>query len=955
MTASPPPISRLPRSLSSFETWGFGLTGLLLWLGIAPAMQIELGWQALAVWLPGTVVGMLINLQVQRLGQQWADLAGGTPSYLSRLWPEAPWLATYGALGYYISWVAVLPVNAIVLTDLVQANLAPFGIDCPTVPLQVGFTAIAFIVAFSGTRALGVLHLFFVVPAVSLVLLFCLQGIGWVALSQTVSEITWGTFAIGDWAKWYVVASYAVYACESGAAFVADSRYPQKTLQILPIAAALIPIVYLVGSWLLLQLGSADADITTPYEQLLAASPFWGEGAAFVVTFLLASASLLSCATAVSNSPRMLYQLSLDGQLPPVFAQVSRQGILGVGLLVTMMLSIAFLWWGDIAQIVFVTGLGWLVSFVIFHGGLWRQRQQAYVRWARASLVFAILEGLIVMVGGIAWNSFDLVLGLLLPLGIWAICQLVGLIPAAGWHWGERDRPFSHTLNAPQQDWALVQIGGLIGLLSGAMTVSWFIHGQIDRLPLTNQVNVLVVVLMIGAAVGVAIAGWTTLPQITLIGAAREQAEQFFNMAADSILVLQTDGTILQANAASQSLFQSDEAALQGRSLYALLPDLRPTADVRGPTINVPLTVQLASHTLEVTLSNAMVDPVSDVPTPTEQLVAVIRDITERQAAEDALRQKATELQQLLTRLTQTQSQLVQAEKMSSLGQLVAGVAHEINNPLSFIAGNIDFAQDYALDLMQAIEVYQKTYPNPPANVTQTLSRLDVDFLCKDFPKLLASMQDGSQRILSIVQSLKNFSRHEESPTKEVNLYHGLESSLVILRNRLKASGPRPEIKVVQQLAPLPLVECFPSAVNQVLMNLLVNAIDALESVALNETDTPTITITGQPQTYDNVPGVALTVADNGPGIPEHLRDRLCDPFFTTKPIGKGTGLGLAISYQVIVDNHQGRFTIESEPGQGAQFHIWLPQSLQSRPPSAPLTDPPSQTAAGVAATEAGS
>ena len=956
MTPGTAQFSRLPRSLSSFETWGFGLTGLLLWLGVAPAMQIELGWQALAVWIPGALVGILINLQVQRLGQQWTDLAGGTPSYLSRLLPEAPWLATYGALGYYISWVAVLPVNAIVLTDLVQANLAPFGIDCPTVPLKVGFTAIAFIVAFSGTRALGVLHLFFVVPAVSLVLLFCLQGIGWVVLSQTVSEVTWGTFQIGDWAKWYVVASYAVYACESGAAFVADSRYPQKTLQILPIAAALIPVVYLVGSWLLLQLGSADANITTPYEQLLAASPFWGEGAAFVVTFLLASASLLSCATAVSNSPRMLYQLALDGQLPPIFAQVSRQGILGFSLLLTLMLSIAFLCWGDIAQIVFVTGLGWLLSFAIFHWGLWRQRQQTYVRWAYWSLGFAVLEGLIVVVGGIAWSRLDLLLGLLLPLGIWTVCQLVGRIPAQLWQLSEGDRPDAQSLNAPYQDWALVQIGGLIGLLSGAIMVSWFIHGQLDSLPLTNQVNVLVVVLMIGAAVGVAIAGWTTLPQVSLIGEARERAEQFFNMAADSILVVQTDGTILQANTASQSLFQTDEASLRGRSLYEILPDLRPATDGLGPAINVPLKATLATHALEVTLSNTMVDPTSDEPAPAEQVVAVIRDITERQAAEDALRQKATELQKLLNRLTQTQSQLIHAEKMSSLGQLVAGVAHEINNPLSFIAGNINYAQEYALDLMRAIEVYQKTYPSPPPNVAKTLARLDVDFLCQDFPKLLASMQDGSERILNIVQSLKNFSRHEESPTKAVDLYQGIASTLVILRNRLKANGPRPEINVVQELAAIPPVECYPSAVNQVLMNLLVNAIDALELVKLEATtQPPTITITGHPQTHNSVPGVSITVADNGPGIPAELRDRVCDPFFTTKPIGKGTGLGLSISYQVIVENHHGRFDIDSKPGQGAKFSIWLPQSLGTAPANAPAAEPLPQTAAGVAATEAGS
>jgi len=955
MTPSTPPLSRLPRSLSSSETWGFGLTGLLLWLGVAPAMQIELGWQALAIWLPGALIGIVINLQVQRLGEQWTDLSGGTPSYLSRLLPEAPWLATYGALGYYISWVAVLPVNAIVLTDLVQANLEPFGVHCPTAWLAIGFTAIAFIVAFSGTRALGVLHLFFVVPAVSLVLLFCLQGVGWLALSQHVSEITWQPFQIGNWAKWYVVASYAVYACESGSAFVADSRYPRQTLQILPIAASLIPIVYLLGSWILLELGSADATITTPYEQLLAASPFWGQGAAFVVTFLLASGSLLSCATAVSNTPRMLYQLALDGQLPPVFAHLSRQGILRVGLLLTLLLSIAFLCWGDIAQIVFVTGLGWLASFAIFHWGLWRQRHQTYVRWAHWSLGLALLEGLTVVVGGLAWNAFDLLLGLLLPLGTWGVCQLVGLLP-----WSQRsptagDRPRSLSLNAPQPDWALGQILGLIGLLSGAMAVSWFIHGQLETLPPTNQVNVLVVVLLIGAAVGVAIAGRTTLPQIALIGEAREQAEQFFNMAADGILVLQIDGTILQANVASQVLFPTDAPPLAGQSLYDLLPDLKPPAASSRPAINVPLKATLAGHALEVTLSNSITEWDSDRNVPPERLVAVIRDITERQAAEDALRQKATELQRLLTQLTQTQSQLVQAEKMSSLGQLMAGVAHEINNPLSFIAGNIKFAQDYAMDLMQIIETYQQAYPRPPAPVARTLAKLDVEFLCDDFPKLLASMKDGTQRILNIVQSLKTFSRHDESPTKEVNLYNGIESTLVILRHRLKASGPRPEIQVVQTLEPIPLVECYPSAINQVLMNLLVNAIDALESVDCDdENPPPTIAIAGHAKTLDNRPGIEISITDNGPGIPPEKRDRLCDPFFTTKPIGKGTGLGLSISYQIVVENHQGKFTIESEPSYGAKFTIWLPQVLSPRVGSTEAKAPPPQTVAGVA-TDAGS
>ncbi|MDA0865957.1 MAG: ATP-binding protein, partial [Cyanobacteria bacterium] len=819
-------------------------------------------------------------------------------------------------LGYYLSWVAVLPVNAIVLTDLVRANLEPFGLPCPTLALKVGFTAIAFLVALTGTRALGILHLFFVVPAIALLGLFCLQGVGWLTVVAPMDwPLQWEPLGIGDWAKWYIIASYAVYACETGSAFVADSRNPQRTLGILPVAAGLIPLVYLVGSLVLLGLVNPAAGATTPYEQVIAAAPFWGRWAALIVTFLFASGSLLSCATAVSNTPRILYQLALDQQLPARFAQISEQGVLKPGLWLTLILSIVYLLWGDIAQIVLVTGIGWLGSFAIFHWGLWRQRHQPYVRWPWWSLGFAILEGTVVLMGGWAWNGWDLLVGLALPGLAWGLCGGVGQLP----EFTTKTDPASDVFNR-DQDFVIGQIVGLIGLLTGAIALSWFIHGAVEALPLENQINLLVVVILVGASVGVAIAGQTMLPKVAAIAKARQQAEQFFNLAADGIVVLDGSGQILQANQASSQLLTTPPTQLRGQALETYLPDL--PQDWTGG--DQPLIVPLDPQVVEVTLS-----PTSAEGHGGDRTVAILRDVTQRQAAETALRENSEELQQLLDKLTRTQSNLIQAEKMSSLGQLMAGVAHEINNPVSFIAGNVDFAETYVTQLLGLIETYQATYPHPPSVLAKQIKTVELDFLKKDFPRLLASMQEGTRRITTIVSSLKTFSRQEETPTPGINLHDGIESTLMILGNRLKAQGDRPEITIQRQFADLPPMECYPSALNQVFMNLLVNAVDALETALEHNANlTPTIVIGTQPARHQDRPGVEITFIDNGPGIPEDQLNRLFDPFFTTKPIGKGTGLGLSISYQVVVERHQGTFAVDSKVGQGATFQIWLPLVL---------------------------
>jgi hypothetical protein len=262
---------------------------------------------------------------------------------------------------------------------------------------------------------------------------------------------------------------------------------------------------------------------------------------------------------------------------------------------------------------------------------------------------------------------------------------------------------------------------------------------------------------------------------------------------------------------------------------------------------------------------------------------------------------------------------------MSSLGQLIAGVAHEINNPVNFIYGNLRYVAEYAQDLLHLLEKYQKFLPVTPPELESELDNIDLEFIIQDLPKLLDSMKLGTGRIVEIVQSLKNFSRHDEAEMKAVNIHDGIDGTLMILHHRLKAAIRRPKIEIVKDYAKLPLIECYPGKLNQVFMNILANAIDALEEGMGNEEiSPPTGQITIRTEVLDNQ-WIVIRIADNGPGMKEEVIHRIYDPFFTTKDVGKGTGLGMAISYQIVVDKHGGMLKCRSQPGKGTEFWIQIP------------------------------
>ncbi len=294
------------------------------------------------------------------------------------------------------------------------------------------------------------------------------------------------------------------------------------------------------------------------------------------------------------------------------------------------------------------------------------------------------------------------------------------------------------------------------------------------------------------------------------------------------------------------------------------------------------------------------------------------------------LEQQVQEKIVAIEELKKTQAQLIQTEKMSGLGQLVAGVAHEINNPVSFIYGNIKCADEYVQNLMQLIELYQNTEENSATDIEEYIEDIELEFLQADLPKLFTSMEEGATRIRDIVLSLKNFSRTDEAGMKLVDIHQGIESTLLILQHRLKPQSNRSEIQVIKKYGELPLVECHINQINQVFMNLLANAIDALESY--NQEHSPCnfqaksneMTITIYTERLDNN-WVSIRISDNGAGIIEIIRNRLFEPFFTTKPVGKGTGLGLSISYQIIAEQHSGKLWCDSTLGEGTEFTIEIP------------------------------
>ncbi len=311
-----------------------------------------------------------------------------------------------------------------------------------------------------------------------------------------------------------------------------------------------------------------------------------------------------------------------------------------------------------------------------------------------------------------------------------------------------------------------------------------------------------------------------------------------------------------------------------------------------------------------------------------EEVIVRIQNQLTIQQLQKQLQDQNQQLQTALGELRMVQAQLIQKEKMASLAQLVAGIAHEINNPVSFISGNISYAHDYIQNLLSLIFLYQKEYPTPHQNIQELIQEIDLDFVVTDIKKVMGSMKNGVDRIRTIILALKIFSRLDESDIKTVDLHQGLESTLLFLQHRTLGDNQSPKIKIIKDYQKIPLVTCYASQMNQVFYNILSNAIDALEQQHRQTQLTdyiPTLWIsTAHPSTEK----ITIRIKDNGVGIPEAIQPRLFDPFFTTKPVGGGQGLGLLTSYQIVVQKHKGHLSCHSSVGNGAEFVIEIPVHL---------------------------
>ncbi len=877
---------RMPRLLAAADTWGFGFTGLLLWLFVVEGANTTLGPGAGLLWICMVPLAVLFNLQVKRMGETWPDVSGGTPNYTARLLHSRPWLRRYAAAAYFQAWASVPTLGAMLLADVVTANLETAGMTAPVWLLRVTFTAVAFVVAFGGSRTLGVLHLFFAVPAVGGLLALCVQGISWLVVSPASPGLLpaetsslWSGFGFGDWAKWYFAAAYAIYGVDSASSFVADSRRPLTTLRCLKVAAGFIPIVYLGGSLVVMRLAADGSSTDVAGALTQAASRFWGPAAPWMVTFLVASGCLLSAATAAGNCPRVLHQLGRDGDVSPVFSAVSGSGVPGPALLFTLAFSLAFLLWGDPISLLVASSASYFTFCVLMRLGLWLRRGEPQVRWPRISLAIFVVEAVILAVGGVAWGWRASMVGLALPMVVLAADAVVRRIPLTvlsleWWAWRYRPRWTDSPRDAVGPQVAVQIVLVCAGVIAGWAS-SRLLRGADDD----ARRNLFFILVVSVGFLGIAAASFTTLKQVFRLAEARDRADGLLAAVDDAVLVTDEEGVVRIANPASRRLLAraGDGAGLVKRRVDTVLGPAFSGLAVAWP--------QRSEHVIEAHGGELTVETLAS-PLVSERLfghVLVVRDITGRKRDETAL--------------AEARDQALEASRLKS--EFLATMSHEIRTPMNGVIGLTGLLLDTDLDERQ------RQYAD--------------------------GVHGAGEALLSVINDILDFSKIEagklEMEVVDLDLGAVVEEVADLVADGARRKG----LELVAFCEPElhTALRGDPGRLSQVLVNMASNAIKF--------TETGEVVIRARQKGADEATVVVrFEVVDTGIGIAPDDIERLLEPFSqadasTTRRYG-GTGLGLAICTQIVAAMG-GEMGVDSEPGRGSTF--WFTVPLDRRPQAA--------------------
>ncbi|MEY3866175.1 MAG: hypothetical protein RLZZ338_66 [Cyanobacteriota bacterium] len=917
------PTARLPRALSFLQTLGFSLTGLLLWPGTMAGVHRALGPIALFVWIPGVIIGILLNLQLAHLSRYWPDIAGGTPNYATRLLPKNPRLGIYGACCYLIGWTSVITVNAIVLSNLVNVQLETARIQIPDIILKISFTIIPFIIAFSGTQALAILHLCFMMPAIGFLLLFVIQGLTWLIFSPHSPGLfpsDWLNFNWVEWAKWYLIAAYGVYGTEGGAAFIADTKQPKIMVRCLSITACLLPVVYIGGFWVVMRLATNNQlGDDTILNLTAAAIPFWGNYASFLVVILISFAALLSSANTISLCVRVLYQLSLDGYVSPVFAVTSRRGVMGPGLFFILFIGLFSMIWGDVVHIILITGTGYFISIMTFHLALWCGRNRPESRWPLLSLIFFLMEFIVVIVSGIAWNPFSLVLGILLPWGIVVIDSLIRRSHFPFFNpqwWIQCYRRNSADVKEP--DWVTIHVLIVIILVCGGTVIGWHTRGFVSQLPTSSQEKLLVILLVTMGFVGVGIASGTSLPQAEKIIEAKEQTELLFMKAFDPILILDNEGRIRHSNEAAASLFNMTMNQLIRIPLQKKLPQLS-----RDPQYWFTRSEQSYLSKDEFKILDMTISCRSNYDD--REYMVILRDITEQKRAEESLRRSESQLREftweLEARVEQRTTELRDAWQAAQAAsqaksEFLANMSHELRTPLNGILG------------------YAQILQREPNLTEKTLNGLRI-------------INQSGSHLLTLINDILDLSKIEAKKMEIFPTDLHFPTFLMGLVEMCRIKAEQKGIAFIYQpSADLPrAIHADEKRLRQVLINLIGNAIKFTDDGGVtfkvsvfNEPLAKSLgnvynfreDATSQEESPQNSSSLSLNIRfeiqDTGIGMNREQIDKIFLPFEQVgdrKYQGEGTGLGLAISSKIIA-LMGGKIGVQSYPGQGSNFWVDL-------------------------------